>query len=435
MNLQIYSKKKCTHNDQRDPNERILRIQKHAMFAACDLRVFDLLHESDEPLCTATIATRLSTSEDGLDRLLSACVGLKLLKVEMKNNEVFYSNTELANIYLIKSGPRSLYHMMMYYSHTLYMCWNFLPDAIREGKSQYERAFGMSSKDIFEALHRSKVRCEEPITRTADEWVIVGNCRCSGALAKQFVSEYPGSSVTVLDLPKVVKTAKKHFTNGGDCNVSFHEGDFFKYPIPEADLFIMARIIHDWTEDKCLQLLKKMYQSCRPGGGVLLIEVLLNEDKSGPLTSQLYSLNMLVQTEGKASNGIWLQGHCCESNWKDLQCYPREKINLLHFIVSYLPGSKNIHADALSHQYCPDSKEDSPPSPIIPADRILATIRTSINSPLGEEILAAQASAPAEKPSGRCLVQARLRIKLLETYHTSKTAGHTGRNQLIWAIS
>lgn len=35
------------------------------------------------------------------------------------------------------------------------------------------------------------------------------------------------------------------------------------------------------------------------GGGVLLVETLLNEDKSGPLESQLYSLNMLVQTEGK----------------------------------------------------------------------------------------------------------------------------------------
>ncbi|KAL2310715.1 hypothetical protein Nmel_002382 [Mimus melanotis] len=36
-----------------------------------------------------------------------------------------------------------------------------------------------------------------------------------------------------------------------------------------------------------------------PGGGVLLVESLLNEDKSGPVETQLYSMNMLVQTEGK----------------------------------------------------------------------------------------------------------------------------------------
>lgn len=32
---------------------------------------------------------------------------------------------------------------------------------------------------------------------------------------------------------------------------------------------------------------------------MLLVESLLNEDKSGPLETQLYSMNMLVQTEGK----------------------------------------------------------------------------------------------------------------------------------------
>lgn len=35
------------------------------------------------------------------------------------------------------------------------------------------------------------------------------------------------------------------------------------------------------------------------GGAVLLVEALLSEDGSGPLTVQLYSLNMLVQTEGR----------------------------------------------------------------------------------------------------------------------------------------
>uniref|UniRef100_A0A8C6EIG8 Acetylserotonin O-methyltransferase n=1 Tax=Microcebus murinus TaxID=30608 RepID=A0A8C6EIG8_MICMU len=35
------------------------------------------------------------------------------------------------------------------------------------------------------------------------------------------------------------------------------------------------------------------------GGGLLVVESLLDEDGRGPLTTQLYSLNMLVQTEGR----------------------------------------------------------------------------------------------------------------------------------------
>ncbi|XP_068126047.1 acetylserotonin O-methyltransferase-like isoform X2 [Hyperolius riggenbachi] len=267
-------------------------------------------------MSAAAIASHLCTSVDGTERLLNACVGLKLLKAEMVNNEPFYSNTEISSIYLVKSSPKTLFHMMMYYSQTMYMCWNFLPQAVREGRCQYERAFGVSSKDLFKALYRSDEEMVTFMHHMDSIWNICGKDviqafdlsefrtvfdlgGCSGAIAKQFLSVYPGSTVTVMELPKVIETAKKYFITDNVHQIYFHEGDFFNDTIPEADLFIMARIIHDWKEDKCLELLKKIYHSCRSGGAVLIIEVLLNEDRSGPLTSQLYSLNMLLQTEGK----------------------------------------------------------------------------------------------------------------------------------------
>ncbi|MEE6469063.1 hypothetical protein FKM82_008486 [Ascaphus truei] len=313
------------------------------MFAACELGVFDVLHESDLALSAAAAAARLGTSVDGTDRLLSACVGLKLLKAEMKNEEAFYANTDLSSIYLTKSGPRSLYHMMMYLSHNSYKTWQFLPEAIRDGKNQYERAFGISSKEIFDALYRSEDEMATFMHHMDSIWNICGKDvitafdlsvfstvydlgGCSGGLAKQFVSVYPESTVTILDMPKVVQTAKKHFITGEEHRISFHEGDFFNDPIPQADLFIMARIIHDWTEDKCSQLLNKIYKSCKPGGGLLLVEVLLNEDKSGPLTSQLYSLNMLVQTEGKERTRTEYSKLLTASGFKDIQVKATGKI-------------------------------------------------------------------------------------------------------------
>ncbi|XP_018419627.1 PREDICTED: acetylserotonin O-methyltransferase [Nanorana parkeri] len=313
------------------------------MFTACELGIFDLLHDVGEPLSAAAIASHLCTNVDGTDRLLSACVGLKLLKAEMKNMEAYYSNTDVSAVYLVKSSPKSLYHMMMYYSNTMYTCWQFLPQAVREGRSQYERAFGVSSKDIFEALYRSEEEMVTFMHHMDSIWNICGKdviqafdlsefhtvCDlggCSGALAKQFLSTYHGSTVTIMDLPKVVQTAKKHFITDNDPKIAFLQGDFFNDVIPEADLFIMARIIHDWVEEKCLQLLKKIYQSCRPGGALLLIEVLLNEDRSGPLTSQLYSLNMLVQTEGKERMPSEYSKLLTESGFRDVQVKATGKI-------------------------------------------------------------------------------------------------------------
>ncbi|KAM7177459.1 acetylserotonin O-methyltransferase-like isoform 2-T2 [Macrochelys suwanniensis] len=269
------------------------------MFTACELGVFDLLLESEGPLSSDAIAERLGTSASGMELLLDACVGLKLLGVEMKSEGAFYRNTELSNLYLTKSSPKSQYHHLMYYSKTVYFCWHYLTDAVRDGKNQYERAFGISSEDLFGALYSICGRDVIAAFDLSPFTVIYDLGGCAGGLAQECISLYPNSTVTIYDLPKVVQVAKERFVPPEEHRITFHEGDFFKDPIPEADLYILARILHDWADDKCMQLLAKIHKACKPGGGVLLVETLLNEDKTGPLDAQLFSLLMLVQAEGK----------------------------------------------------------------------------------------------------------------------------------------
>ncbi|XP_056414789.1 acetylserotonin O-methyltransferase-like isoform X2 [Hyla sarda] len=258
-------------------------------------------------------------------------------------NPGYYSNSDVSTEYLVKSSPRTLYHMMTHYSNSVYKSCHFLPQAVREGKHQYERTFGISSKEVFDGVYRSE---EEMLTfiRFMDSiWNICGKYiiqafdlsafhtvydlgGCSGGLAKQFVSTYKSSTVTIMDLPKVVQTAKKHFVTDKEQQIHFFEGDFFNDPIPEADLFILSRIIHDWTEEKCIALLRKIYQSCRPGGGVLLVEVLLNEDRSGPVISQMWSLHMLVMTEGKERTPSEYTKLLTDSGFKDIEVKATGKI-------------------------------------------------------------------------------------------------------------
>ncbi|KAI7808389.1 hydroxyindole O-methyltransferase [Triplophysa rosa] len=231
----------------------------------------------------------------------------------------------MSTVFLIESSPKSLYHSIQYSSRTIYLCWHHLTDAIREGTNQYEKAFGRNSKDLFQALYRSDEEMVKFMHLMNSIWNICGRDvitafdlspfrsiydlgGCSGALAKHCVSVYPESSVTIFDLPKVVKTSREHFVSQRDDRIHFYEGDFFKDALPPADLYILARILHDWTDQRCVELLRKGYQSCTPGGGVLLVEALLHEDNSGPLTVQLYSLNMLVQTEGRERKGSEYSG-------------------------------------------------------------------------------------------------------------------------------
>lgn len=42
-------------------------------------------------------------------------------------------------------------------------------------------------------------------------------------------------------------------------------GDFFKDDLPKADLYILARVLHDWSDEKVNILLSKVADVCAPG--------------------------------------------------------------------------------------------------------------------------------------------------------------------------
>jgi acetylserotonin O-methyltransferase len=96
--------------------------------------------------------------------------------------------------------------------------------------------------------------------------------------------------------PQVIGSAQLEVSKSrASERVQWLTGDFFLDPLPEADLFAMSRILHDWRhdwrEDKIDALLTKIYRRLPANGGILLVEKLLYEDKSGPTSPQMRSLN------------------------------------------------------------------------------------------------------------------------------------------------
>ncbi|XP_028293348.1 acetylserotonin O-methyltransferase 2 isoform X4 [Gouania willdenowi] len=245
------------------------RVSK-VIFSACELGVFDLLLKSQESLSAQHVAQELGTSVDGMERLLDALVGIEILKVEQtRATAALYSSSDVANLYLAKGSDKSLHDMIIYQSQTIYPLWNNMVDAIREGRNQNEKTFGLPSEEIFQAIYRSEEEILKFMGLMNSSWVLDGH-----------------DIATAFDL-----SGFKKIVDLG--------GDFFSGELPAADLYILARIIHDWSEEKSLALLKRIHDVCEPGGGVLLVEAMLFENRRGPVTAQIFSLNMLVQTEGR----------------------------------------------------------------------------------------------------------------------------------------
>jgi acetylserotonin N-methyltransferase len=281
------------------------------MFAAVTLGIFDFLEKI--PSDHISLAAALGTKAEPLERLLDTCVNLKLLR----RDRHLYENEPVASTYLCRSGEHSLTGYILYSNDVLFHLWDHLEDAVREGAPRWQQAFGLDgpifdhffrteeAKEIFlRGMHGFGLLSSPKVVAAFDlsqfrNMVDLGGG--TGHLAVAACERYPHLRATVFDLPQTTKIAESYIRKStfASGRVNVLAGDFFSNDLPSADLFALGRILHDWSEGKIIILLGRIFNRLPSGGAILIAEKLINEDRSGPISAQLQSLNMLVCTEGK----------------------------------------------------------------------------------------------------------------------------------------
>src|SRR5204862_3334430 len=75
-------------------------------------------------------------------------------------------------------------------------------------------------------------------------------------------------------------------------------GNFFEQLPEDHDVHLLSMILHDWDEAKNRALLRRSFETLPSGGAVVISELLVNDEKTGPAPAALMSLNMLIETVG-----------------------------------------------------------------------------------------------------------------------------------------
>jgi acetylserotonin N-methyltransferase len=280
------------------------------LFAAVSLGVFDALADGPKPL--AALAGELKADADALRRLLDAAVFLRLLD----RGGDGYANTPAAAAYLCRSSPHRLTGYLRYSNEVLWKLWANLEDAVREGTHRWRQTYGWEGP-IFGHLFRTEELKREFLMGMHGQGLLssphvvsafdlsgfrtlVDLGGATGHLAVAACRRYPGMQAVVFDLPDAVPLTREMIAATPVADrVSVQAGDFFNDPLPEADLYAVGRILHDWSEEKVVRLLRRVYDRLPAGGALLVAEKLLTEDRDGPSWALMQSLNMLVCTEGK----------------------------------------------------------------------------------------------------------------------------------------
>jgi acetylserotonin N-methyltransferase len=281
-----------------------------AMFAAVSLGVFDALANGPKPL--GWLSGELKTNPDALERLLDGCVGLKLLERKGDN----YANSPAAAAYLTKTSPHRLTGYINYSNDVMWKLWSHLEDAVREGTHRWKQTYGWdgpifshffkteeSKREFLMGMHGFGVISSPHVVAAFDlsrfnRLVDLGGA--TGHLAIAACQRYAKLRAVIFDLADAVPLAQE-IVGASDVagRIEVKAGDFFVDPLPEGDLYAVGRILHDWSEDKILKLLRRIHDSLPPNGAVLIAEKVLLDDKSGPRWAQMQNLNMLTCTEGK----------------------------------------------------------------------------------------------------------------------------------------
>jgi hypothetical protein len=225
-----------------------------------------------------------------------------------------YSNTPAAALYLDKNSPRYIGGAFEMLNARLFKYWDDLPEALLTGKPQNEVKHN-NGTGIFDELYRDPAKLEqfmgamtglsrlnfEALAARFDFSQYKTLCDVGGALgvlSVEVAKKHPQIRCLNFDLPPVEPLAQKYIARGGaglSDRVTTASGDFFKDPMPRADVITMGMILHDWNLEKKMHLIRAAYDALPEGGAFIVIEALIDDARRDNLFGLLMSLNMLIE--------------------------------------------------------------------------------------------------------------------------------------------
>ena len=238
-------------------------------------------------------------------------VAMKFLDREGDGPTARYFNTPEGALFLDEASPRYVGGILVMLNARLFKFWHDLPEALRTGKPQNEVKHG--AKGIFEELYADLPKLEqfmgamtglsrvnfEAFAAKFDFSKYQTLCDVGGAtglLCIEAAKKHPQLHAVSFDLPPVEPIAKKHIAAADlSARVSTASGDFFKDPLPKADVITMGMILHDWNLEKKKHLIRAAYDALPPGGAFVAIEAIIDDARRENVFGLLMSLNMLIE--------------------------------------------------------------------------------------------------------------------------------------------
>lgn len=282
--------------------------QTQMLYVVAKLKIADLL--SAGPMSAQELAAATEVHAPALFRVMRCLAGMGVFKERADGRFEITASAQL----LRSDSPESVHGLAVTYGESWWwQGWGRTLDCVRTGAAAFELADGRGIFDylrdhpeaaaIFNANMAAMTARTAQSVLAAIDWkgsnrvVDVGGGR--GVLLSSILRERPAIQGVLFDQAVAVREAETvldEFIRNGRCRTI--SGDMFSAVPSGGDLYILKEVIHDWDDERSVQILRNC-RAVMPDDGRLVIVERMIGPPNVPTEGKIVDVTMLVLAGGK----------------------------------------------------------------------------------------------------------------------------------------
>jgi O-methyltransferase domain len=259
------------------------------LHVAAELRLADQIGDASRPI--AELAAKSGAIPDMLLRLCRALAAFGIFSVDEEGR---VSQTPRSACLRSDAVP-TLHHAARYWGMaSTWATWGKFHHTIMTGEPAFEAAFGMPNFEYlktnpqesgkFDAFMRHSPDDRHTAVAAAYDFsgtgIVVDVGGGNGGLLRAILDAHTEVRGILADQAGVIAGATEVLgAQASRCELA--AADFFASVPKGGDIYTMAQIMHDWSDESCLKILANCRAAMKPGARLLVIDRVL-EGPSGP---------------------------------------------------------------------------------------------------------------------------------------------------------
>lgn len=281
-------------------------MASQAVHVAAKLAVFDAL--SDAPKTAAEVAAACDAQAPAVERVLRFLTTVDVLHEDEHGR---FSSTPLGDT-LRSDHPPSVRPLALMYAELFWDAWGKLYETVKTGRPGFQLAHDEALFDyltqrpaaaaVFNAGMTSSSNLDVPRLLAAYDFsafrTIVDVGGGHGALLRAILEQAPNAAGVLCDRPEVLAGAHEVTQSAVANRCTLVAIDMFESVPAGGDAYVMKRILHDWSDDESVQILRNCRRVIAADGKVLVMDAVVKPPNQ-PDPAKWMDLNMLALLTGR----------------------------------------------------------------------------------------------------------------------------------------